>query len=145
MPLAALVYAEPIALDERVRCYQVRSVRGTGAQAIESEPSDSACIMPIDIYPPVMPTGLAAITTAGVINLVWEPNVEEDLGGYVVLRREGSGDTLLPLTAAPITETRFADRTVKPGVRYTYQVQAVDSRIPVPNISDAAEVSETAR
>jgi hypothetical protein len=145
MPLAMLTYSEPVPLDERVRCYRVRSVRGAGAQTIESEPSDPACITPIDSYPPVTPTGLAAITTDGVINLIWEPNVEEDLGGYVILRREGSGDTLLPLTATPITDTRFADRTVKPGLRYTYQVQAVDSRIPVPNISDPAEVSETAR
>ena len=30
---------------------------------------------------------LAAIAGAGVINLIWEPNSEADLAGYIVLRR----------------------------------------------------------
>jgi len=141
LPLAPLQLVDPIVFDDRERCYHVRAVRGT----VESEPSPQRCIRAIDITPPVTPTGLAAITADGAINLIWEPNIEEDLGGYVVLRR-GAGDaTLVQLTPRPILETRYSDPTVQSGVRYTYEVRAVDRRVPVPNASDPAELSETAR
>jgi hypothetical protein len=141
LPLAQLQLVEPIVFDDRERCYYVRAVRGT----VESDPSPQRCIRAIDVTPPVTPTGLAAITGEGAINLIWEPNIEEDLGGYVVLRREAGDATLVQLTPRPILETRYSDPTVKPGVRYTYEVRAVDRRVPVPNVSDPVELSETAR
>lgn len=141
LPLSALRFDDPLVFDDRERCYYVRAVRGT----VESPPSPQRCVRAIDIVPPVTPTGLAAITADGLVNLIWEPNVEEDLGGYLVLRREAGDATLVQLTPRPIAETRYTDRDVKPGVRYSYEVRAVDSRVPVPNASDPAEVSETAR
>jgi len=140
-PLAVLTYADPIVLDDRERCYVVRAVLGT----VESEPSTRVCVTPIDIYPPAAPTGLDRVAGEGFIELLWDPNVEADLGGYIVLRAEAGGDTLLQLTPTPISGTRYADRTVTPGVRYTYVVRAVDNRVPLPNMSEPAEVSETAR
>jgi hypothetical protein len=140
-PLAVLSFDDPIVFDDRERCYYIRALRN----GIESDPSPRRCMRAIDFYPPMMPTNLAAIPTSGGINLIWQANVEEDLGGYTVLRREAGSDTLLLLTTTPTAETRFSDRTVKPGVRYTYEVRAVDSRVPVANVSDPAEVSETAR
>ncbi|MNC87665.1 hypothetical protein D3C83_34070 [compost metagenome] len=100
---------------------------------------------PIDVFPPATPTNLGAITAAGVINLIWDPNVDPDLGGYVVLRSQDGGATLLPLTRSAIPENRFTDRNVTAGVQYTYEVRAVDMRVPVPNMSEAARVTETAR
>ena len=140
-PLATLTYSDPIALDERERCYTVRAVRG----AVESAPPARVCGTPYDIYPPAAPINLTTVAGEGVVNLIWEPNVEDDLGGYIVLRAEAGGDTLLQLTATPIREPRYSDRGVTPGVRYTYLVKAVDSRVPLPNTSEPAEVSETAR
>ena len=41
---------------------------------------------------------------------------------------------------------RYTDRTVTPGVRYTYVVIAVDNRVPVPNRSEQSiPVEELAR
>ena len=140
-PLAALTYADPIVLDERERCYSARAVLGT----IESVPTPRVCVTPTDTYPPAAPTGLDAVAGEGSIELIWDPNIEADLGGYIVLRAEAGGDTLLQLTATPVSVTRYADRAVTPGVRYTYVVRAVDNRVPLPNMSDPAEVSETAR
>jgi hypothetical protein len=138
-PLAVLTFAEPVPADERPRCYAVRAVRGTGAARVEGEPSAPVCVVPVDVTPPVMPTGVTALPAEGEISLIWEPNGEEDLAGFLVLRRETGSDTLLPLTAAPIPGTRYVDRTVTPGVSYTYVIRAVDSRIPLPNVSDPAE------
>lgn len=140
-PVAALTFSDPITLDELERCYSVRAVRGT----VESVPSPRVCVAAIDVYPPAAPTQLGANVGEGLINLFWAPNDEPDLSGYIVLRVAAGGDTLLQLTATPIPETRFIDRTVTPGVRYTYVVRAVDSRVPVPNMSEPAEVSATAQ
>jgi hypothetical protein len=141
MPLAAVRVDDPVVSDDRERCYHVRALRG----GVESEPSPRRCVRAVDVFPPMTPTNLQALTTSGAINLIWDPNIEDDLGGYIVLRREAGGDTLLPLTSGPIGDPRYTDRTVKPGVRYTYEVRAVDDRVPAPNMSGPAEVVETAR
>jgi hypothetical protein len=86
------------------------------------------------------------VAAEGAINLIWEPNGEPDLGGYVVLRGDAPGDTLQPLTTAPITEASYRDAAVIPGQRYVYAVVAMDNRFPVPNLSVESErVEETAR
>ena len=61
-----------------------------------------------------------------MINLIWDANSEADLAGYIVLRGDVPGGTLQPLMREPITETRYAARTARPGVRYAYEVIAVD-------------------
>jgi hypothetical protein len=141
LPLAVLAYLDPVVLDERERCYSVRALRG----AVESQPTARACVTAHDIYPPAAPIRLQAVPGEGQITLIWEPNIEDDLGGYIVLRAEAGGDTLLQLTAQPISTVRYVDRSVTPGVQYTYVVRAVDRRVPIPNQSAPAEVIETAR
>jgi hypothetical protein len=121
-------------------------VRGTGAQRIEGEPSARACIVPIDIEPPAAPTGLMASVEEGRIDLRWEPNGEEDLRGYVVLRRTSGSDTLQLLTPEPIIATRYTDQlNLLAGQMYIYVVEAVDTRVPLPNVSDPVEIPVTAR
>jgi hypothetical protein len=78
--------------------------------------------------------------------LIWEPNAEPDLAGYLVLRGEAPGDTLQPLTPAPIVEARYRDAAVTAGVRYVYAIIAVDNRFPIPNLSaPSTQEEETAR
>jgi hypothetical protein len=145
-PLAATSYTDPLVLDERKRCYVVRSVRGVAPNVVEGEPSAPACVTPVDVFPPAAPAGLDAIAGDGVISLIWVPNSEPDVAGYVVLRGEAGGDTLAPVSRdGPVAEARFSDDTVTPGVRYVYEVIAVDSRLPLPNRSAAARVEAVAR
>jgi hypothetical protein len=145
-PQPGLAFTEDVPFDDRERCYQVRGVRGTGAQRVEGEPSDRVCIVSIDTEPPAAPTGLMATVLEGSIELRWEPNGEEDLLGYVVLRRTAGSDTLQLRTPAPIPGTRFTDPEVLAGEMYIYVVRAVDNRVPLPNVSDdSAETTATAR
>lgn len=126
----------------RRHCYTVRAQRGTAM----SEPSTRTCITPIDIFPPAVPTGLAAVPSEGGISLIWEPNSEQDFGGYLVLRREAGDATLRQLTNIPIDEARYRDTDVRPGTRYVYSIVAVDGQVPLPNVSAESErVEETAR
>jgi hypothetical protein len=130
----------------RRRCYTVRSVRGIGPAARVGDASPPACFTATDVFPPAPPRGLATVASEGAINLVWQPNTELDLAGYVVLRGEAPGDTLQPLTSAPIPQAAYRDETVMSGVRYVYAVVAVDNRMPLPNTSGASErAEETAR
>jgi hypothetical protein len=145
-PVEALTFSDAIVEFERQQCYEIRAARGVAPQLVEGDPSPRVCVTPIDTFPPVAPSGLTAVAAEGAIGLLWEPNVDLDLGGYVVLRGKAGDATLLPLTDAPIVEARFTDKTVMPGVRYVYAVVAVDSRVPLPNVSDeSARVEETAR
>ena len=126
----------------RARCYTVRAQRGT----VMSDASPPLCVTPVDVFPPAAPTSLAAVPSEGGISLIWEPNEELDLGGYLVLRREAGDATLQQLTEKPIAEARYRDTEVRAGTRYVYSVAAVDTRLPLANVSAlSVPVEETAR
>lgn len=145
-PLAAPTFTEPVVFDGREICYEVRAVRGTGAAAVEGAPSERVCVTPHDTFAPATPRGVSAVAAEGVMDLVWEPNTELDLAGYVVLRGEAGDATLTPLFERPIAETRYSDTTVTAGRRYVYAVVAADARLPVANVSpESLRVEETAR
>lgn len=125
-PLSEQLYIRAGAEPGKEQCFVVRSVAAVGNGVIESDASAPVCITPKDTFPPAAPKGLAAVGSAGVINLIWDANTEPDLAGYVVLRAEAPGATLQPLVRDPIRETRYADRTAQANVRYTYAIVAVD-------------------
>jgi hypothetical protein len=124
------------------RCYRVRTVRVVDTLTVESEPSPATCVTPVDTFPPAPPKGLNTIASEGAVNLIWDPNGEKDLAGYIVLRAVAPDSELVPITSAPIVETTFRD-SVRAGSRITYGVRAVDK---VGNASPvSATVQETAR
>jgi hypothetical protein len=125
-PLDVPTFSRPGAETGKEQCFIVRSVATVGTAMIEGDPSDPICVTPRDTFAPAAPKGLAAVSGSGAVNLIWDPNTEGDLAGYVVLRGEAPGDTLQPLTAQPIRETRYNDRAVRPGVAYVYAIVAVD-------------------
>jgi hypothetical protein len=108
------------------RCFSVRSVEVVQAVAIESDATPATCVIPRDIFPPAAPAGLSLLLLDGAIELVWDANTEADIAGYTILRGEAPGDTLRPLTPAPVREATFRDSTVRPGAHYIYAVVAVD-------------------
>jgi predicted small lipoprotein YifL len=107
------------------RCYVVRAVETVGSLTLESDAAPPACKRLVDTFPPAAPKGLTAVATEGTINLIWQPNDEKDLNGYLVLRAVAPGEKLSPVTSSPIQGTTFKD-AVQPSVRYVYAVVAVD-------------------
>jgi hypothetical protein len=144
-PVPLSSFTDPRVESGARRCYVVRSVRVAGPISVESEASQPVCLTLTDTFPPAAPKSLVSVANEGAISLIWEPNTEKDLGGYVVLRGEAPGETLTPLTPAPIHETSYRDAAVKPGVTYVYAVVAVDNA-PKPNTSEYSNrVTEVAR
>ena len=107
------------------RCYTVRVARTFDGLTVESDASPPRCVTPVDKFPPKPPTGLQAIASEGAISLIWEPNTEKDLAGYIVLRGIAPSGAMMPVTPVSIQATTLRD-PVQPGVRYVYAVQAVD-------------------
>jgi len=141
---ASIRGASPTAVRSALNAV-VRSVAAVGTATIESDPSDPICVTPRDTFAPAAPKNLQAVGSTGVINLIWDANTEADFAGYLVLRGEAPGDTLQPLTPAPIKETRYQDRSAGAGVTYVYAIVAVDRATPPNRSAPSNRVQETAR
>jgi len=85
-----------------------------------------------DIFPPNVPTGLAAVATTGdnsvgnAIDLSWQPVPDADLAGYAVYRREGDGEWQRISPAGPLVPPAFHDSQVQPGHSYRYAVSSIN-------------------
>jgi fibronectin type 3 domain-containing protein len=107
-------------------------VQVDAAVSTESAPAGPVCMTARDTYPPGVPTDLRGASQAGSgtepgrVILEWTAVTSPDLAGYHVLRGEGPGATLQPLTTAVVTSTGYVDTTIRPGVEYIYAVVAVD-------------------
>lgn len=144
-PLAATSYRERDPAFGVERCFAVRTVDEINEVEVRSAPSPATCVELVDTFPPAAPTGLVALAAAGVVNLVWTPNAEDDVAGYLVLRGRGPGAALRALTAEPVAAAAWRDTRVEAGVTYEYAVQAVDDAVPR-NVSPPSErVREQAR
>jgi hypothetical protein len=136
------------ALDKEIRfgqTYEYRAQRvariPVDKQTLELAGSLSAPVRveALDIFPPAVPTGLAAVATTSenaaqpaalnapqnAIDLSWQPVTDPDLAGYIVYRREGhaAGQRISP--AEPLVPPAFHDTQIQPGHTYRYAVSAI--------------------
>lgn len=115
------------------RIAAITRVQHPGAEPIEVEGEDSPEITAItrDTFPPATPTGLQAVFS-GVgqkpfVDLTWAPNLEADLAGYNVYRRE-AGTSATKINTEPVKTPSFRDSNVEAGHKYFYTLSAVDER-----------------
>ena len=112
--------------------YSVRSIVGSGVEALESADSNLVTITPRDTFPPAAPLGLVvALVPRGAdtpahLELSWAISPETDVAGYNVYRSEQAGAPGTRLTTDLLLTPAFRDMNVEPGHRYLYTVTAVD-------------------
>jgi hypothetical protein len=97
-------------------------------QAAEGELKQSAMAIskpfaPVDVFAPIVPTGLAAEQGGNSLDLSWERNTESRFRGYNVYRSIENGP--FEKIASVITAPTFSDRPVEAGKKYRYTVSAV--------------------
>lgn len=123
---AATAFTTPVVFDTPV-CLTVRAVQVSGPVVIEGPAATPQCKIPVDTFPPPVPTDLLVFPGGdGTVDVSWDAVTARDLAGYVVLRGDGGGDKLLPLMTKVITDLHYTDRTVTRGNVYTYAVRAED-------------------
>jgi hypothetical protein len=128
------------ALDKDIRFGQVYEYRAqrvarvtvTGETLeLAGELSAPVRVEALEIFPPAVPTGLAAVATAGgagtepSIDLSWQPVTDTDLAGYAVYRREDGGDWQRISPSQPLVPPAFHDAQVEPGHTYRYAVSTI--------------------
>jgi len=137
-PVSTTAYEDKRIDWGKTRCYAVRTLETIAGQTLESEAQKPACVTLKDTFAPAAPKNLQQIAGQGSISLIWEPNSESDVAGYLVLRGAPPGNKLEPVTPAPVTATVFDDK-VAVGVRYVYAVQAVDRAGNISPLSNLVE------
>ncbi len=116
----------PIASGRTTYWYRIRVVDLHGNRSPWSVPVQ--VVLP-DVVPPQRPQLEEAVPGDGVITLRWsQPQVEADVAGFLIIRREEDGrDQLLTAEGLPAHVRSFTDSTVRAGVFYSYCVIAYDS------------------
>lgn len=132
---------EAKALDKDVRfgeTYEYRAQRVSFVTANGKKLElDGALSQPVqvevrDVFPPAVPQALVAVAIAGVdgaepaIDLSWQPDIEADIAGYIVYRREGDDAWKRISPTEPVVGPAWHDAQVVPGHTYHYTVSAVD-------------------
>ncbi len=100
--------------------YSIMGVNG----AAESLTSPEAVITTKDIFPPAVPTGLAALPGVNSVELTWDRNTEPDFKAYTVYRSVDSGP--FERLAGDLAGPSYSDRNIQSGKHYRYAVSAAD-------------------
>lgn len=112
--------------------YSVRSVIGSGVEALESADSSLALVTARNVFPPAAPQGLvvamvpAQAGTPAHLELSWAVSPETDIAGYSVYRSEQAATAGTHVNTELLLTPAFRDMNVQPGHRYFYTVTAVD-------------------
>ena len=99
-------------------------VQALAGELRQSEISAIVGVTPADTFPPSVPVGLTAVAGVNSIELAWQPNTEEDLGGYQVYRSNDGGAA--ERIAGPVDAPNFSDRTVEISKKYSYTITSID-------------------
>jgi hypothetical protein len=119
--------------------YSLQALVTSGGARAESALSDPVSIVPVDRFPPAVPSGLTALAGPSSIELSWDPNTETDFAGYTVYR--AASGAAFERIAGPLSAPSFSDKDARPAVKYTYAVSAADQVGNQSARSNAVEIS----
>jgi hypothetical protein len=110
---------------------RVYSQEGRVIAEIEGDDSAPLEVITHDIFPPAVPERLLPVVGhipgKKFVDLLWAPNSEKDISGYVIYRREENGQPAR-INSVPISAISFQDVNVLAGHQYLYSISAVDVR-----------------
>jgi hypothetical protein len=104
--------------------YRVRALFKEGPYVAENASSNPKSIVPRDIFPPPVPSGLTAVYTGRSVQLVWNSVVATNLAGYNMYRQQAT-EAPRRLNHELLRTPEFADTSARPRRRYSYWVTSV--------------------
>ncbi len=113
--------------DDIVYYYSARAVRKVKDSLVESASSSSVTVSYMDVSPPGIPKGLAAIPVDEGLLLKWVPKAEKDFSGFNVYRKTGKENNFIKMNSKLITSSSWTDVSAEIKNRYVYAVTSVDS------------------
>lgn len=119
--------------------YTVREAHDASLPFRESADSNIVRIKPLDIFPPLPPSGLSAVTDKAMIRLFWFPGSKQDIAGYKVYRKSETEEMFGMIATLPPHLSSFSDKDAALNTRYSYYITAFDSAQP-PNESVPSEI-----
>lgn len=140
-PLAATSYIDRQVRNGQKYLYSVQTLTGYKNELAEGGVSKEVATSPIDLTPPVAPTGVTAVRTDAGIKVFWDRSDAPDLAGYRVYRRAANKDTYEMLGKVEPTFTLFVDTKAGEDVRYYYAITAVDGATPANESNKSKEAT----
>ena len=117
----AVLYGQHDRVRKDLSVHEVQSIEKTERHVRRERTfGDVKTFKPVDKFPPAVPAGVTAVPGTRSIELVWDRNTEKDFASYRVYR---DGKQI----ALDITAPAYSDRDMKPGVKYEYQMTALDN------------------
>jgi hypothetical protein len=122
---------------EKTYLYSVTSVTRVYSQEghliaeIEGDDSAPLEITTHDVFAPTVPERLLAVVNRNLekrsVDILWAPNMDKDISGYNVYRREENGQSVR-INSVPFAMVSFQDVNVLAAHKYFYCISAVDMR-----------------
>ena len=125
-PVTDLVFADKEFAFGLGYRYLVRAAGAAAEPFLESEDSEAVDVRPRDVFPPAVPAGVSALAGPDFVTLVWDASPDKDLAGYNVWKRVTGAGAYVRLTAAPVPEPTYTDRSVEKNGTYEYAITSVD-------------------
>jgi hypothetical protein len=129
-PLVATSYLDRQVSNGQKYFYSVQTMTEYKNELAQGGVSKEVAATPIDLTPPVPPTGVSAVRTEVGIKVFWDRNDDADLAGYRVYRRVADQDEYQMLGNVDPTHTLYVDSKASESVRYYYTVTALDGATP---------------
>lgn len=132
--LSTTSFVDRQVLNGKKYFYAVQSMMDHEGELVNGGVSDKVAVTPVDLTPPLPPSGVTAVRTGVGIKIFWDRSDESDIAGYRVYRRAADKDSYESLGEVKSEYTLFVDSNAGDSVRYYYAVTAFDQSSP-PNES----------
>jgi hypothetical protein len=133
--LSGASFVDRQVLNGKKYFYAVQSMMDYEGELVSGGVSDKVAVTPVDLTPPLPPSGVTAVRTGVGIKIFWDRSDEPDIAGYRVYRRAADKDSYESMGEVKAEYTLFVDSTAGDSVRYYYAVTAIDQSSP-PNESN---------
>jgi len=140
-PVAGTSYIDRQVNNGQKYLYTVQTLTEFKKELAEGGISKEVVVTPVDLPPPVPPSGVTAVRTEAGIKVFWDRSEAADLAGYRVYRRPADKDSYEVLARVEPNFTLFVDSKAGENIRYYYAVTALDGATPANESSKSKEAT----